>query len=115
MELSKADKKVARTIIEKGLQQEFENGLNEFYQLLKDWKENSADNRDVYHDLYGRVREFDKHIAWRYDRMSGRNYIFIVANQLIEGHVKDEDLSGFSDEARNYVYRIQKLREEPDE
>jgi hypothetical protein len=110
MELSKADKKVARSIIEKGLQKEFENGLNEFYQLLRDWKDNQAGNRDVYHNLYGRVREFDKHIVWRYDRMSGKDYIFIITNQLIEGHINDQDLTLLSVEARGMIDKIMKLR-----
>jgi len=110
MELSKADKKAARSIIEKGLQKELENGLNEFYQLLRDWKDNQADNRDVYHKLYSRVREFDKHIAWRYDRMSGKDYIFVITNQLIEGHINDEDLTPSSVEARGMIDKIMKLR-----
>jgi len=110
MELSKADKKAARSIIEKGLQKELENGLNEFYQLLKDWKEHQADNRDVYHNLYSRVREFDKHIAWRYDRMSGKDYVFIITNQLIEGHINDQDLTLLSVEARGMIDKIMNLR-----
>lgn len=110
MELSKADKKAARSIIEKGLQKEFENGLNNFYEMLKSWKDNSTDNREVYHNLYRKVREFDKHIAWRYDRMSGKDYIFIITNQLIEGHINDQDLTLLSVEARGMIDKIMKLR-----
>ena len=38
MELSKKDKKIAREIIEKGLQKEFAKGLYKFDTILNEWK-----------------------------------------------------------------------------
>ena len=84
MELSKADKKAAREIIEKGLQQEFANGLDRSYQILADWKAGNKGTRDTYHALYGHIRDYDKHIARRYDNMSGSKYLFIIAGQIID-------------------------------
>ncbi len=63
MELSKKDKKVAREIIEKGLQKELENGLLMAEKVLAKWKENVLNNREAYLDLYGKITKLDKHIA----------------------------------------------------
>jgi hypothetical protein len=38
MELSKSDKKVARAILEKGMQQEFLQGMERAEELLKAWR-----------------------------------------------------------------------------
>jgi hypothetical protein len=106
MELSKSDKKAARTIIEKGLQQEFAGGLNQFRKLLNHWQEKESDNRETYHRLYKSVIDFDKHISSRYDDMRGRNYLFILVAQLNEGFINDRDLVNLSAEAQEEIKRI---------
>ena len=109
MELSKADKKTAREIIEKGLQQEFANGLDRSYQILADWKAGNKNNRDAYHELYGHIRDYDKHIARRYDNMSGSKYLFIIAGQIIDEAVDESELQKLSPDARDFVNRILSL------
>ena len=98
MELSKSDKKVAREVIEKGLQIELANGLKEAEKVISEWKNNQQNNRDAYHLLYKTIRDFDKHIARRYDRITGSNYIFIVMEQFVDGIITEEDLKDFSPE-----------------
>ena len=71
MELSKKDRKVARQIIEDGLQKEFGKGLDKIDKVLKKWKEEKQDNRESYHLLFKTIKDFDKHIAKRYDNMTG--------------------------------------------
>lgn len=112
MELSKSDKKAARAIIEKGLQQEFAYGLNEFRDLLNLWKTNNADNRETYHTLYKRIKDFDKHIGYRYDEMRGSDYLFIMVAQFSEGFINDKDLVNLSAEAQNEIKRIISIRAE---
>jgi hypothetical protein len=109
MELSKADKRVARELIEIGLQKEFETGLKSFDETLESWKGNSLDNRDAYHALYKQVREFDKHLALRYDGMKGSDYIYIVAAQVREGFVAKKELLRFSESAQQGIETILKL------
>ena len=98
MELSKKDKKVARKIIEIGLQREFENGLSSFEAILKDWKEKKQDNKESYHLLYKRLTDFDRHIARRYNYMTGSKYFSIVATQLYNGIITQEEISELSEE-----------------
>ncbi len=97
IELTKREKKVARQVIEKGLQVELEQGLTSANAVLKQWKEKKLDNRDAYHLLYQTIRDFDKHIAWRYDDMRGSKYLPVIIGQLEDKVISEEDLEGFSD------------------
>ena len=109
MELSKKDKKTAREIIEVGLQKEFAKGLFDADTILTEWKNESINNREAYHSLYKQLTGFDKHIARRYDNMKGSTYLFIVAAQLRDGIISENDLIDFSEEARLTVKRIAEL------
>jgi len=109
MELSKSDKKAARNIIDKGIMKEFAKGLNEFSKILKAWEEKKSDNREIYHTLYRNIKGFDKHIASRYDNMTGSHYLFIVIAQLRDGVIDDSDLEVLSDETREKIKTIMSL------
>ncbi len=100
MELPKKDKKVAREIIEKGLQKEFSKGLYDFDSILHNWKNGSKDNRTTYQSIYKAVKEFDKHIARRYDGITGSGYFYVIAEQLIDGIISETDLKDFTAETQ---------------
>lgn len=106
MELTKKDKGAARQIIEAGLQREFAKGLQEADAVLQDWKEKLEDNREAYHTLFKTVRDFDKHIARRYDRMTGSNYLFIIAAQIQDGIITEADLTDLSEAAQQRIMDI---------
>ncbi|MBK8983480.1 MAG: hypothetical protein IPM38_14475 [Ignavibacteria bacterium] len=98
--LSKREKRIAREIIEKGLQVEYAKALNDAYTVLQNWKNKETDNRDAYHLLFKTVRDNDKHIARRYDGMRGSDYIDIIAAQLIDGIISEDDLKEFREETQ---------------
>jgi hypothetical protein len=106
MELSKKDKKTAREIIEVGLQKEFAKGLFDADTILTEWKNKAIDNREAYHSLYKQITGFDKHIARRYDGMTGSKYLFIIAAQLRDGIISENDLKEFSPEVKQAVIQI---------
>jgi hypothetical protein len=106
MELSKKDKKTAREIIEVGLQKEFVKGLFDADTILTEWKNKAIDNREAYHSLYKQITGFDKHIARRYDNMTGSKYLFIIAAQLSDGIISENDLDEFSPEVKQAIIRI---------
>lgn len=106
MELSKKDKKTAREIIDSGLLREFANGLSEADKIIEKWKNKQKDNREAYYSLYSHIKKFDKHIAQRYDRVTGSTYLFVIAGQLYDGIISDDDLENFSEEAKQAVKRI---------
>ena len=106
LQLSKKDKKVARAIIEKGLLKEFAKGLFDADSVLHDWKNKVRDNRESYHLLFKTVKEFDKHIAKRYDGMTGSKYIFVIAGQLIDGIIDETDLKELSEDVQQVIINI---------
>jgi len=100
MELSKREKKLAREIIEAGLQKEFTKGLLDADKILNDWKIKGLDNRNAYHNLYKHIIDFDKHIARRYDGMTGSRYLLVIIAQLQDGLISESDLENFSEEVK---------------
>jgi len=105
MILSKKDKKIARQIIEKGLQKEFAKGLYDFDSILHDWKTGKSDHRTAYHTLYKKVRDFDKHIARRYDGLTGSRYLSVVVALIMDKIISEEETSDFSPEAQELIER----------
>lgn len=110
MELSKSDKRIARTIIEKGLMKEFEKGLNKADKILNDWKQGKGDVRESYHALFKHISGFDKGIARRYDGMRNSDLIYIVIQQLNEDLIEKQDLEAFSAEGQAFIQGLLSLR-----
>ena len=106
MELSKKDRKTAREIIEVGLQKEFAKGLFDADTILTKWKNKAIDNREAYHSLYRQITGFDKHIARRYDNMTGSKYLLIITAQLRDRIITENDLDGFSEEVKQTIILI---------
>jgi hypothetical protein len=109
MELSKANRKAARQIIEIGLQNEFRKGLSIAAAVIKEWESKAGDNQAYYHSLYSKIRDFDKHIARRYDGMRPSDYLFIIAAQLREGYISENDLASLSEEVKQQVQFIVRM------
>ena len=109
MELSKKDKKAAREVIEKGLQREFANGLSKADTILQSWNSKAIDNKETYHQLYKHIMNFDKHIARRYDGITGSRYLLTITGQMLDNVIHEEDLVDFSEEVRLYLILTKKL------
>ena len=109
MDLSKADKKVAKALIDKGVLIEFGQGLDAARQILNTWSKQGMDNREAYHALFKHIQKFDKHIACTYDGLGGSRYFDTVVYLLLNYIIKEEDLLEFSEETRKEIYRIQSM------
>ncbi len=108
IDLTKPEKKLARELIEKGLQKEFAKGLQAADSVLQKWKNKGLDNREAYHTLYKKITNFDKHIARRYDAMSGSRYLLVILGQLQDGVISEDDLEGFSEQIKGSLkYMLQ--------
>ncbi len=104
MEFSKGVRKKLRRIIEKGLQREYAIGLEKAESVIRDWRQKAPDDhRDHYLLLFKTIRDFDKHIARRYDIMRGSTYVFIVMQQLDDGVISLDDLEELPEEVRNLI------------
>lgn len=100
-ELTKAEKKVARRCIDKGLDAEYREGLEEFDRILHDWRTGHfASNQEAYFRLYKAVEKKDRAIGSRYNDLRGSRYLITVLGILQDGYISKEDIEGFSDKTK---------------
>ena len=105
-ELSKREKKIARECIDKALQAEFREGLEKVEAIISEWKNGKyADNGEAHRTLHKTIRETDKAIAIRYDRITGSNYLDTVIDVLVSGYIRKEDIEGFNETIKEVINR----------
>lgn len=80
IQLTKADKRRCRELIHIGLERE-ENG----FSVEGPWHKR-------YIALYKKTREYDKHVADRYDDITGGHYIDCVLGLYLDGIITDEEI-----------------------
>jgi hypothetical protein len=103
-ELSKRDKKVAKRCIDKGVDAEFKEGLENFQAILQQWREGKfASNKEAYHQLFKAVDKKDNAIGRRYDGLTGSRWLITVIQILQDGFISEEDIKDFSDETKAVI------------
>ncbi len=98
IELSKSDKKAARKLIDLGVQREFATGIAKVKDMLADWSPDLEDHYPMYHAVFKQVNTFNKHIARRYDNLTGSSYFFKVVELLIDEVISKDEIGEFSEE-----------------
>jgi hypothetical protein len=109
LDLSKKDKKAARQIIDKGLLKEFERGVKKIEEIIAQWQADKSDARKTYLELYKALTDHDKHIARRYDYMTGSKYLPIVVAQFIDGIINEDDLNILNEPTKQHVISMAKF------
>jgi hypothetical protein len=102
-ELSKSQKKIARQIIEMGLQREYENGIAKIDDVIEIWKSGKLDNKNAYLEMYRKLIQHDKHIARRYNGMTGSKYLLIIIGQLADEVIAFDEIEEFDDEVKEVI------------
>ena len=97
-ELTKSQKKIARQIIEKGLQKEYVDGIIELDNIISKWKIKKLANRDAWFELYDNLTKHDDHLSNRYDNMGGSKYLYVIAGQLASGVINRYNLTDFDED-----------------
>ncbi|WP_316827467.1 hypothetical protein [Pedobacter miscanthi] len=112
MDFSKADNKVARKLFELALQRELKKEMQVFSEILEQWKtQQPEDNRDDYYKIFTTIKDFDKHIARRYDGLKNSWFFDTVIALLTDKTITTADLEDFSEEAKSEVLKSLKFRE----
>ena len=116
--LTKADKRKCRELIHVGLERECEKYVREMQKLVNTpiplaelnepyREENGFSVEGPWHKryiaLYKKTASFDKHIAQRYDGMTGGHYLDGVLSLYCEGIISDDEIAPLSDEPRNFL------------
>ena len=113
MNFSKADNKVARKLFEIALQRELKKEMQVFSEILDQWKtQQPEDNRDDYYKIFTAVKDFDKHIARRYDGMRNSWFFDTIIAMLLDKTILLSDLEDFSEEAKSEILRALKFRQQ---
>src|SRR5690348_16865181 len=103
-QLTKAEKKIARVCLDKGLDAEFREGLERFALILDDWRAGKfGSNKEAYHKLFGAVYDKDKSIARRYDGLTGSRWLITSIGILNDGYISRKDVEGFSDVTKGII------------
>jgi len=103
-DLSKREKKIARACIDKGLEAEFKEGLENFHVIIQDWQAGKfASNKEAYHQLFKAVDNKDHAIGRRYDGLSGSRWLITVIELLREGYISEDDIKDFSDQTKAVI------------
>jgi enamine deaminase RidA (YjgF/YER057c/UK114 family) len=102
-ELPKSQKKIARQIIETGLQREYQRGIEKADAVIEKWKSGKLDNQKAYISIYKKLIAHDKHIGRRYNNMSGSKYLMIISGQVADGVVSFDELGELNDQARQVI------------
>ena len=106
-QLSKRDKKIAKACIDKGLEAEFREGMENFDVIIRDWREGKfTSNREAYHQLDKAIHMKNKAISRRYDRLSGSHWFMAVAAILNDGYITEEDVKDFSEETKSALNNL---------
>lgn len=113
MDFSKADNKAARKLFEVALQRELKKEMQVFSEILDQWKtQQPEDNRDDYYKIFTAVKDFDKHIARRYDGLRNSWFLGTVTALLVEKIITTADLEDFSEEGKSQILRDLRFRKE---
>ena len=62
-------------------------------------------NQEPWRELYHAVKKHDKHIAQRYEGLSGSRYDATLASQLKEKIIDAADLDGLEEETKTIIVR----------
>ena len=112
LDLTKSQKRIARQVIEIGLVREFETGIGNIDRIIQQWKGEKLETKETYYQIYDSLKKFDKHIARRYDGMTGSGYLFIMAGQLADKAITIDDLNVFDPDVRNRIISISRINED---
>jgi len=103
-ELPKSQKKIAWELIRLGLRRECKSFMNKTAKFINDPKKKKEDPHKHYLDLFEKVRSFDKHIAARYDGLTGSHYFETVLWLFRDGTLKEKDIKRFNDELQKEFF-----------
>ncbi len=109
-ELSKSEKKLARLLIDKGVDADFKTALEQAAVTITQWQTGSIDNRTAYHQLFKKIKEQDKRIANRYDGLTGSRYLSTVAGIYFDGQITEADIENFSEESKAFLNNWLRLK-----
>ena len=108
--LSKSQKKVARTLIDLALERECAKLIRKVSKLTsKPLDDVEKPNHARYIELFNAIDSFDRRLQNRYDGITGGHYFETISYLYAEGSLKEDDLEICDDEMKNEVIRVRSV------
>lgn len=109
-ELSKSQKKIAHTVMDKGLENHYLKGLKEAESIISKWQNGGfKDHKEAYMELFKCIEKNDEHIAWLYNDKGGSRWVEVMAGQFADGVISVDDLKNFESEVREAIISLSKF------
>jgi hypothetical protein len=108
IELTKSQKKIARELIQLGLQRECKSFTMRIAKFINSQEWETGDPHDLYIKLYKKVTSFDNHIGKQYDGLTGSSYFLAVYSLFYNGILSTEDIARFDVTVQDELLRIKK-------
>lgn len=106
-ELSKSQKKIARKVMDKGLDNHYRKALSDVKSIIEKWESGAFEsNKDAYMKLFKTVESNDNNLARTYNDTGGSRWVEVMSLQLRQGVITLEDLSEFDENVRNAIMML---------
>jgi hypothetical protein len=103
-ELSKSQKKTARVVMDKGLENHYIRALSDVETILLKWRNGQFKGAKLsYMKLFQCVKRNDNNIAGIYNDKGGSRWVEVMAMQLADRVITLEDIRDFDDEVRETI------------
>jgi hypothetical protein len=110
-QLSKSQKKIARIVMDKGLDTHYYNALKDAESILSKWHGGAfKNNAEAYMNLFKSIEDNDNNIERIYDDKGGSRWVEVMAMQLANGVIGTDDLKDFDQEVKDAILGISKFR-----
>ena len=106
IELSKSQKKIARELIDLGLQRECKAFTDKITKFVNSPEWETGNPHENYLKLYKKITSFDKQIAKRYDNITGSHYFITVWGLFYDEILTIEDIARFDSEVQNELLKL---------
>ena len=106
-QLSKSQKKIARIVMDKGLDNHYIKGLKDAESILIKWQKGTFENnKEAYMNLFNCVKRNDINIAEIYNDKGGSRWVEVIALQLADGVISINDLKDFDKEVIDAIISL---------
>lgn len=85
--------------------------MGKFDVVLQNWRNEGDNHQDNYYKIFTAVHDFDKLIARRYDGMTGSKFLLVLAGQVVDKLIEEDELQPLSENVKDFILRIVRINE----
>ena len=110
MELTKSEKRIARELVSKSVDEECRQFMEKAEALVGRRRDDQAP-KERFWELHDMFREFARHLTQKYDSIPG-SYDLKIMRLYMEKRISKEDVERFAPETQEWIFNIEKSARE---